>query len=130
MISQAIPTQAMLITVKEQLMAKAKPELEAVVNSGGMPGQMEPFMLVSPSFYNAVVLTFNKLCITQNCINPRLTREEVNAGAGFSKRKIYYIDNLPVIPLPEVNAFAKYFTGSNHFAAITVSGNIQFGGKF
>ena len=124
------------IAVFDKLRDAAPVELQSVINEGGIAGSLDtdfrPLFIVSTSLYNAVTEEYRKLCISVTCINPRLTREEVSVSTsrGARKQYVYYIDDIPVIPISDISYYDKFLTGATHFAAITVSGNIGLGAAF
>ena len=124
------------IALMDSLREEAPADLTALMNEGGIVGSIQgdfmPMYLVSVSIFNAIANMYRKQCISVTCVNPRLTAEEftMNTSRGARKVKVYYIDGIPVIPLSDLNCYDKYLTGTTHFAALTVSGNIGLGGSF
>jgi len=49
---------------------------------------------------------------------------------GNSMMFVYYIDDIPVIPLDDVDVFADQVEGTYHAAYATYTGNVQLGGSF
>lgn len=124
------------LAVFDSLRDAAPMELTAVINEGGIAGSLDtdfrPLFLVSTSLYNAITEEYRKLCISVTCINPRLTRQEVSVSTsrGARTQYVYYIDDIPVIPISDISYYDRFLVGATHFAAITVSGNIGLGSSF
>lgn len=124
------------VALFDSLRDNAPNDLESLMNEGGVVGSVAgdfiPLMLVSTSIFNAIAKAYNEQCVSITCVNPRLTREEfsVNTRRGARKVYVYYIDQVPVIPVSDINYMDRYLTGMTHFAALTVSGNIGLGASF
>lgn len=120
----------------DALRDSAPADLQHLMDEGGIAatsdGSYEPLFLVSPSIYRAIAREFRFQTISFNDINPRLTRREFSRqGIGGSKPiYVYYIDDMPVIPISDINILDRYLTGTTHFAAITSSRNISLGASF
>jgi hypothetical protein len=128
------------IALFDNLRDSAPTDLQSLMNEGGIVGSINgdfmPLFLVSGSVYNAIAQQYRTqmtLNPSLNISNPRLTRERfpVTTGRGTSRNvSVYYIDDVPVVPVSAINQYDKYLTGTTHFAGITVSGNISLGGSF
>lgn len=122
-----------VVDVYDELKRRGPNELQCLVDEGSVNSFDEvgtsAVLLVSNSLYRAVVQEFNEMCLSNTCLNPRLTREACPTGGG---RNIYIfsIDGVPVIPINAPMMYEKYFTGSSHFAVLTATGNISLGGSF
>lgn len=109
--------------------------LQTLVNEGGIGGFSDSFSalwLVSTSIYNKVAQEYRELCISVNCVNPRITRQSftVQTTRGSREQHVYFIDDTPVIPISIVNQVDQYLTGAMHFAYLTAAGNITLGSAF
>ena len=124
------------ILVYDNLRASARPDLDALLNEGGVAGSIEgdfmPLFLVTTSIFNAIAEQYRKQCVQVTCVNPRLTRREFtyNTSRGPRPLHVYYIDDTPVIPISDTQQFDKYLTGATHGAWITPSRNIGLGASF
>lgn len=129
-------TGSVIDQIFDPLMDKAPADLRSLINEGGMVGSVSgdfmPLFVVSTSIYNALVAEYKKLCISVTCTNPRLTREScpVQTSRGTRNMFVYHIDDIPVIPISDINCYDKYLSGSTHLAALTASGNINLGASF
>jgi len=129
-----------VIALFDKLKSAAKPSFRRLINKGSMVRNQtvyQPLFKVSDSIYSAIVDTYNEQCISNVCINPRLTAENIVGGSGngdarrnTTSHKVYYIDGIPVVPLSDVNCYDEYLTGTTHFAALAASGVICMGGSF
>lgn len=125
------------IALYDALYDAAPSDLITVLNEGGVAsavdGTATPVFLVSSSIYNQVANKYREFCVSNTCLNPRLTRREYNvAKLGGSTRPVfvYFIDDTPVIPVTDTNQYTKYLNGETHLAVLTVSGNISLGSSF
>lgn len=128
------------IALFDNLRDEAPADMQGLMNEGGIIGSVAgdfmPIFLVSASVYNAIAEQYRTQKVLNpslNISNPRLTREKygVTTGRGTSRNiHVYFIDDVPVIPISALNQYDKYLTGTTHFAALTVSGNISLGGSF
>lgn len=124
------------VLVFDNLRESAPADLQGLMNEGGVAGSVEgdfmPLFLVSNSIYNAIADAYRKMCVSVTCLNPRLSRREYTISTPRGSRPIYvyFIDDVPVIPITDINHYDKYLTGATHFAAITPSRNIGLGASF
>jgi len=124
------------IVLFDNLREAAPFDLKAFMDEGGVigsaSGDYTPIFLVSLSVYAAVAESYRKQCVSVTCINPRLSRREFtqNTNRGNKPVYVYYIDDVPVVPIAAVNQYDKYLEGSTHFAGIVSSGNINLGASF
>jgi hypothetical protein len=110
----------------------APDELQSLIAEGGInafdDNSQNPQLLVSTSIYNAAAVQYKTQQLANLNIDHRLTRvEESVAGKSF---KVYYIDDVPLIPITYTNVYEKYLTGTTHFAYVQSNGNIALGGSF
>lgn len=117
----------------DRLRAQAPDELESMLDEGAMIDSVNdlgmPIIITANSFYKAVADEWRRMCISNTCLNSRLTMEEETVTIKGRSRKIknYYIDSIPVVPISHINYADKYLNGSTHLLAITVAGNINLG---
>lgn len=126
--------------IYDELLANASVEMMSLINEGGIvssvQGDFMPLFVVSLSLYNRVAAMYREQCNPANtvlaCANPRLTRQQMSmpTSRGPKNVNVYYIDDVPVIPLSDLATYDKYLTGTMHFAGIIASGNIGLGTSF
>jgi hypothetical protein len=113
------------ITLFDQLRDNASNELQAMLDEGGVTdsinGLGQVLMLVSSSIHKAIATEYRKQCISNTCTNPRLSMELMGG------KKIYKIDDIPVVPISHINYADRYLKGKTHLAALTAAGNISLG---
>lgn len=125
-----------VIALYDSLRDAAPNDLQSLMDEGGVIGSVAgdfiPLMIVSTSIFKAIATAYNQQCINIACVNPRLSREEFsfNTSRGQRKMYVYYIDQVPVIPIADINYMDRYLKGMTHFAGITASGNISLGSSF
>lgn len=122
-----------ILDIYDKLLCEAKPQLKQLVNQGGAiisntTGQkpFAPIVLMDGNLYNALAneKRAQDTQIAQN--NPRISVREINNG-GLTPTKVYYIDEVPVMPLYDINGFDQFTNGKQYFMGIVASGNIQLG---
>lgn len=123
-----------VVALKDELVAKAKPEMRRALNVGGANGSavngvaVRPLWLVSDSINNRAAQQYNEQCINISCLNPRLTRESYQyKGATIY---VYYVDNVPLIPIDAIGETTQYFEGEYHVSYLVMGRNIGLGGSF
>lgn len=115
------------IELFDKLREAAPADLQALIDEGGIQSTLEgaqPLFIVSSSVHKQIADKYRLQCSSVTCLNPRLTQTN---EAGF---KVYYIDDIPVIPMSYISYMDRYLLGTTHFAAISLSGNIQLGSSF
>lgn len=126
-----------VVALKDELVAKAKPEMRKALNVGGVNGRAvngivpSAVWLVSDSINNRAAQQYNEqsvLNVSTIMFQPRLTRREfTNGGATIY---VYYVDNVPLIPIDAVSEYDQYLEGGYHFSYLTMGRNIGLGGSF
>lgn len=110
----------------------ASGELQEAVDTGGLPsiGGMQPqaLYMVTPSIFNRIREQYNDQQATALSNGKRITKIPYKWNG--SDVYVYFIDDVAVVPIREVNTFSKYVNGTYHAAYLTFSGNIQIGGSF
>ena len=118
--------------IYEKLLDKAPASLCSLIDEGGIINaqgdNQTPLFVVSTHLYKCIAETYRKEC-RQFCRDPRITQRDVTV-AGFGTKKVYYIDDTPVIPLSDLNCYDVYLKGCTHFAAIVSSGVIGLGSSY
>lgn len=113
------------VALFDKIRAIASPELCCMMDEGGvidsMNGMGQIMMLVSPSIFKCFAQAYREQCLSVTCTNPRLTME-MRDGC-----KVYHVDGIPIIPISHANYADKYLESKNHFAYLTVGGNISLG---
>lgn len=123
-----------IIDLYDSLRLKAKRPFQQVINQGGISRggrfSFTPLMVVSDSYFNAVISQWNAYA-TQTATNrTRLSVREFGAQNGASPNRVFYIDQTPIVPLSDIAGFDQYVNAQTHFAGIVGSGNIQMGLSF
>jgi len=124
-----------VVDLFEDLKANAPRPLRQLINRGGMlsrNGQnFMPLIVVSDAFYNAVVRYYNDESEKVATNRMRIVKQVVDNPNPGTPRFVYWLDDqLPIIPLSDLNGFDLYLAGDTHFAGIVASGNIQIGASF
>lgn len=124
-----------VVALYDTTFANAPAPLQTLVNEGGIGGFSDSFSalwLVSTSIYNKLAQEYRELCISVNCVNPRITRQSFNVttSRGTREQHVYFIDDTPVIPISVVNQVDQFLTGAMHFAYLTAANNITLGSAF
>lgn len=118
-----------LVKLFDKLRAAGTKKMRRLINRGefrGRGGQiLQPLMVVSDNIYSAVVGTYEKVSEQAATNMMRITRREISYN-GLTKQ-VYYIGNVPIIPLDEINGFSEYLKTEIAFAGIILSGNLQIG---
>lgn len=121
------------LEIYDALFSAGTVELQQMINEGGLAGtdgnSNFPIFVVSTSIFNKIAQDYNAQCLSNTCLNPRLTRESENR-AGAARQHIYYIDSTPVIPEAHISYMDRYLTGKTHFAGLMAAGNIALGSSF
>lgn len=116
----------------EALTCKAPAPLRRLINAGGVSitggNQMRALLVVSYSYFNAISQEYKKQCegLMQNCT--RITRESMTSN-GYTSL-VYYVDNMPVVPVEELACLDDKINADTHFIGIIASGNINIGTNF
>lgn len=84
--------------------------------------------LVDAMTYKDFHRQFMSECIDGNCINNEMSREKKTAGG--QTKWVYYVNDVPVIPVKFPEIYTKYLTGHLRFAYTTTARNIYIGGAF
>jgi hypothetical protein len=122
-----------ILDIYDQLECQAPKPLQNLINNGGQVRSnttggdiFRPLFLVSGELHNALVREYRTQSaqIAQN--NPRISKERVTSANG-SVGVMYYIDDVPVVRLDDINGYDQFLTSQTHFAGIVASGNIQLG---
>jgi hypothetical protein len=118
--------------VLDNLIDNALPDMKGVLDEGGLSslqgGSIQPMFLLTSHLFAAIADAYRRQCNTVYCTNPRLTQEMETFNN--SRVKVYYFDDIPIIPIHDVNYYDKYLKNATHFAGLTVSGNINLGASF
>lgn len=111
----------------DSLYEAAPAELRSVIDTGTsalQTGSGQPLYIVTPSVH-AQVVAAKKLQDAQVLVNKvRITTQK---DKGYT---VYYIDDVPVIPISYISELDVYVKQKFHFASIVLSGNIQLGTSF
>lgn len=123
------------VALYDYLMGRAPYQLQTMVNEGGVAGSLDsasPMFMVSTSVYNKIAADYRTQCQSITCINPRLSKKDftVTTTRGPRVHHVYYIDDVPVIPVSEAGYYDQYLTGATHLAVVTIAGNISLGASF
>jgi hypothetical protein len=125
-----------VIELFDSLKDNATNDMQSLIAEGGIAGSVDgdfmPYMGVTMDIYKAATAQYNEQCISVTCINPRMTREEfqIPTRRGTRKLYVYYIDDVPIIPFPDITYYDRFLTGMTSMAFITVGGNINLGASF
>lgn len=119
------------VTDIDALKAAAKKKMLQLINSGGIvagSGRVfTPVVIVSDDVYSQVVVRYNTESALAAQNQRRLVRESITTGTGTRPNLVYYIDNMPIIPLSEIGGYDAYLAGTTQFIGIVATGNIQLG---
>jgi hypothetical protein len=124
------------IALYDTIRGGAKADMQVLFDEGGIVdavnGTGEIIMKVTAKIYARIAQVYREQCVSVTCINPRLTRKEMQTTLKGRPKTIYvfYIDETPVVPVTQTSYSDKYLTGSTQFAYLTVAGNIGLGHSF
>jgi len=125
-----------IVDIYDELECQAPKPLQSLINQGGVVrsnttagNTFKPLFLVSGELHNALVREYRAQSsqIAQN--NPRISKMAVTSANG-SVGQMYFIDDVPVVRLDDINGYDQFLTSQTHFAGIVASGNIQLGMAF
>ena len=88
-----------------------------------------PVWLVSNSIHCKIMEDYRTMCDDITCVQKRLERRTVTIPGGGTMYVIYF-DGIPVVPLDDLDCYSEYLKGGLHFAALTLTGNLQIGNSF
>jgi len=115
------------VALFDKLYDAAPSELSNLIDEGGVPstlGTSSVLFIVSTSIFRQVAALYRKQGTEIITLRPRLTQKDVS---GIT---VYYLDDIPIIPVSYISHMDAYLKGKQHFAALTLSGNIQLGTSF
>jgi len=124
-----------ILDLLDELKANARGPLRQLINRGGIVQQgrfsFYPLVLVSTSYFNAIVDRYNFESTQVATNRTRITMREFGGETSPTPQRVYYLDGmLPILPVDDVNGFDPYLAGDTHFCGIVASGNIQIGASF
>lgn len=119
--------------VYQGLIDNAPNELGCLIDEGGIESALDgisamPIIKASTQLYKATAAAYRKQCETTLCLNPRLSMEKMTWNG--QTKKVYFFDELPIVPIHDVSHYDKYLKHSTHFAALTLAGNVNLGASF
>lgn len=115
------------VALFDKLNDAAPADLANLIDEGGVPsslGTSNVLYIVSTSVFRQVAALYRKQGTEIITLRPRLTQRDVS---GIT---VYYVDDIPVVPVSYISHMDKYLKGKQHFAALTLAGNIQLGTSF
>lgn len=123
-----------IVDIFDALECAAPKPLQNLINSGGFvqsnttgANQFRPLFVISGELHNALAREYRNQSaqIAQN--NPRISKRDVINPVSGNPGWVYFIDDIPVIRLDDINGYDQFLTSQTHFAGIIASGNIQLG---
>lgn len=121
-----------ILEMIEALICKAKPKLRKIITGGnkGRVGtrRIQAQIWVSDSFHMAIDQAYE--AESKNQMQNERCIKKVSVTAAGETKDVFYIRNMPVIPICEINAMDDKLNGDTHFIGIFGSGVIQLGSSF
>lgn len=123
-----------VLDIYDKLECEAPKPLQNLINSGGVvqsnttgQAQFRALFVVDGELHNSIARQYREQSaqIAQN--NPRIAKEYITNPASGNPGWVYFIDDIPVIRLDDVNGYDQFLTSKTYFAGIIASGNIQLG---
>lgn len=123
-----------VVDIFDELECQAPKPLQNLINSGGFvqsnttaQSQFRALFVIDGELHNALTREYRAQSqqIAQN--NPRISKDYITNPVSGNPGWVYFIDDIPVIRLDDVNGYDQFLTSKTHFAGIIASGNIQLG---
>lgn len=120
-----------VLDIVDKLKKNARPPLKRLIAHGGTitsQGALRAVIVVDSNTFNTLSNEFaaQGQALAQN--QPRI--RERSLPGNMLGEVMYFVDNLPVIPLEDITGFDTYFKGQTYFAGIMATSNLNFGFSF
>jgi len=121
-----------VLTLYDNIRTNAKQALRTAIISGGVGANGRaffPLFLCSGSIYERAYNEWLAMKATPIVNEMRLSSRSISA-ANQTVEVMFIDQNIPIIPVTDVDYYDRLLTGTSHFAYLTISGTIQLGTNF